>query len=178
MCAVSRYTLYVNGDEVARGPVRANPRRQPYDVIDLAPHLKAGENVIGVIAWRYDGATAWWPRPRLRATCASAASRSRRGLGDGWLVSDETWTGAVLDGWTETRGAGVGGRGTECIDLRALPPGGWAAPDGIDPMWESVATRRALAVGRHERPASPVVPGNPARGDGRLGTRSGSCAKP
>src|SRR5688572_7863357 len=48
LSAVSRYVLYVNGIEVARGPVRANPRRQPYDVIDLAPYLTAGENVIGV----------------------------------------------------------------------------------------------------------------------------------
>src|SRR4029078_4944999 len=61
--AVSRYTLYVNGDEVARGPVRANPRRQPYDVVDLAPFLRAGDNVIGVIAWRYDGANAWYLPP-------------------------------------------------------------------------------------------------------------------
>ena len=61
--AVSRYTLYVNGQEIARGPVRANPHRQPYDVIDLAPYLRAGENVIGAIAWRYEGATAWWLPP-------------------------------------------------------------------------------------------------------------------
>ena len=64
LSAVSRYTLYVNGTEVGRGPVRANPRRQPYDVIDLAPHLRAGDNIIGVIAWLYDGSTAWWmPAP-------------------------------------------------------------------------------------------------------------------
>src|SRR3954453_14578094 len=47
--AIARYTLYVNGVEVARGPVRANPRRQPYDVVDLAPHLRSGANVIAAI---------------------------------------------------------------------------------------------------------------------------------
>src|SRR3954471_5568167 len=57
LCALSRYTLYINGTEVARGPVRASPRRQPYDVVDLAPYLRAGDNVISVIAWRYDRAT-------------------------------------------------------------------------------------------------------------------------
>jgi hypothetical protein len=52
MVAVSRVALFVNGTEVARGPVRANPRRQPYEDVDLAPHLRRGANVIGVLAWR------------------------------------------------------------------------------------------------------------------------------
>src|SRR5690349_3239603 len=63
MSAVARYTLYVNGTEVSRGPVRANPRRQPYDVVDLAPHLRAGRNVVGAVAWQYDSAMAWWLPP-------------------------------------------------------------------------------------------------------------------
>src|SRR5207249_7419094 len=63
LSAVSRYTLYINGADVSRGPVRANPHRPPYDLVDLTPHLRTGDNVIGVIAWRYDGPTAWWLPP-------------------------------------------------------------------------------------------------------------------
>ena len=37
-----RYVLSVNGHEVARGPVRSDPRRARYDVVDLAEHLARG----------------------------------------------------------------------------------------------------------------------------------------
>ena len=46
--ADSRYILWVNGQEVSRGPVRSQPRRLHYDMLDLAPYLVAGENVIAV----------------------------------------------------------------------------------------------------------------------------------
>jgi alpha-L-rhamnosidase len=41
--ADSRYALYVNGQEISRGPVRSQPRRMMYDLLDLAPALQAGE---------------------------------------------------------------------------------------------------------------------------------------
>src|SRR5438046_3812804 len=92
LSAVSRYTLYINGAQVSRGPVRADPRRQPYDLVDLTPHLRTGDNVIGVIEWRYDGPTAWWltatacERPPVRRVRVRGAPRrrlvgQRRGLG-------------------------------------------------------------------------------------------------
>src|SRR5215208_3092289 len=46
--ADSRYALYVNEQEVFRGPVRSQPRRLYYDLFDLAPYLRIGENVIAV----------------------------------------------------------------------------------------------------------------------------------
>jgi hypothetical protein len=48
LTADSRYVLFVNGQEAFRGPVRSQPRRMHYDLLDLAPYLKAGENVIAV----------------------------------------------------------------------------------------------------------------------------------
>jgi hypothetical protein len=54
--ADSRYLLYVNGREVNRGPVRSQPRRLQYDLLDLAPFLQAGENVIAVLV-KYYGST-------------------------------------------------------------------------------------------------------------------------
>ena len=62
-------------------------------------------------------------------------------LGEGWLVSDEAWAVTILDGWSATPPAGIGGRGTEIIDLRSLPTG-WNIPDGPDPGWEAAKTRR------------------------------------
>ncbi len=45
-----RYVLRVNGTEVARGPVRSEARSAHYDVVDLAPHLQVGANVVAVAA--------------------------------------------------------------------------------------------------------------------------------
>jgi len=160
MSAVSRYTLYVNGVEVARGPVRANPRRQPCDTLDLAPCLSEGVNVIGVIAWRYEDANAWWMPPPPGTDLRFGAFVFEARIGDDWLVSDETWTGAALDGWGATRGSGIGGRGEEIIDLRSLPHG-WADRDGADPGWERVALRRAASWADTSSPHPPSYPGGP-----------------
>ena len=46
--ADSRYVLFVNGQEVFRGPIRSQPRRLYYDLVDLAPYLKVGPNLIAV----------------------------------------------------------------------------------------------------------------------------------
>lgn len=155
MSAVARYTLYVNGAEVARGPVRANPRRQPYDVVDLAPHLRAGANTIGVIAWIYKDPMPWWqPPPAANDTRFGAFVFEAPGL----LVSDETWTGTVLDGWTATQGSGVIARGTEIIDLRSLPVD-WN--DDVDPGWSAVAVRKASTSGESGRAEPPTYPGGP-----------------
>ena len=55
-----RYVLRVNGVEVARGPVRSDPRAARYDVVDLAPHLRSGANVIAITARHFGQATSWW----------------------------------------------------------------------------------------------------------------------
>ena len=39
LTADSRYVLWVNGQEVGRGPARSQPARQRYDSYDLAPYL-------------------------------------------------------------------------------------------------------------------------------------------
>lgn len=158
--AVSRCTLFVNGVEVARGPVRANPRRQPYDDLDLARYLTTGDNVVAVIAWRYDGPTAWWLPPPPANDLRHGAFVFEARLGAEWLVSDERWTATVLDGWTATTGAGVGGRGTEVIDLRSLPVG-WSEPGGPDPGWKPADVRRGLGWADTSSPHPPSYPGGP-----------------
>ena len=160
LSAIARYTLYVNGAEVARGPVRANPRRQPYDVVDLAPHLRAGTNVIAAIAWLYKDPMPWWLPPPMSNDTTRGAFVFEARLGDGWLVSDDAWTGVALDGWTATPGAGVSARGREIIDLRSLPHG-WDDPDGADPGWKAALVRRASSTGEPGRPEPPSYPGGP-----------------
>ena len=61
--ADSRYVLYVNGQEVSRGPVRSQPRRMMYDLVDLAPYLKAGENLIAVYVKYYGRPNSFYIPP-------------------------------------------------------------------------------------------------------------------
>jgi len=46
--ADSHYELWINGEFVARGPARCNAHHQNYDLIDVRPLLKIGENTLAV----------------------------------------------------------------------------------------------------------------------------------
>ena len=58
--ADSRYLLFVNGQEVFRGPIRSQPRRLYYDHFDLAPYLQAGENLIAVYVKYFGTPKSHW----------------------------------------------------------------------------------------------------------------------
>jgi len=45
----SRYLLFCNGRLVGRGPARGDVNHHFYETVDLSPHLRAGENVLGAI---------------------------------------------------------------------------------------------------------------------------------
>lgn len=47
--ADSRYLLYVNGNYLAFGPGRSDPRWQSYDTHDIGPFLQPGENVVAAL---------------------------------------------------------------------------------------------------------------------------------
>ena len=51
--ASSLYKLYINGAYVGRGPNPTDPCRYYYDARDVTAHLRAGENVLAVIAYNY-----------------------------------------------------------------------------------------------------------------------------
>ena len=160
--AISRYVLFINGVEVARGPVRANPRNQPYDVIDIAPFMRAGTNVVGVLCCRYSSANAWWlPPPAFANDLGAGALVFEAMLGaDARLVSDGSWTATQLVGWDSTPGAEISGRGQEILDARSLPAG-WADPGVPAPAWPAAAQRFARSVGEAGHAQPPSYPGGP-----------------
>ncbi len=51
--ADSRYRLYLNGISISFGPCKGDRYSWYYDEIDLAPYLKAGENVLAAVVLRY-----------------------------------------------------------------------------------------------------------------------------
>src|SRR5205085_2894483 len=56
--ADTRYRLYVNGTMVIRGPARGFPHALPVDELDIAPHLKAGPNVVAAHVLSFGISTA------------------------------------------------------------------------------------------------------------------------
>lgn len=152
-CAVSVYTLRLNGTDVARGPLRSNPHRLRWDEFDLAPHLRSGDNVIEVTACRYEGATPWWmPGPEFANDLVHGAFVFEADLGDRWLVTDGAWEAAELAGWVSGPAVGVSGRGTEVVDARGLPDA---------EAWEAALVRRGMTTGETGHRQPPSYPGGP-----------------
>ena len=160
-CAVSRVTLYVNGHEVGRGPVRSNPRTQPADDCDIAPLLHAGRNTIAALVTKYGGPNPWYLPPPPSTQVAWGAFVFEAKVDDGWIVSNTaSWTGVVLDGWGAHQGGGISGRGTETVDATALPRDWQIAEVG----WPSVIRRDAHNVGESGRRRAPTYPIGPFGG--------------
>jgi hypothetical protein len=62
--ADSRFVLFVNGAEVARGPARSAPGTLCWDEVDIAPYLRSGRNTIAAMVRRYGYPVPWWqPTP-------------------------------------------------------------------------------------------------------------------
>jgi len=165
MCADSGYALWVNGREVARGPVRINPRRRRYDTLDLGSHLVTGTNTIAVLTCFYGVANAWWmPAPTEHSKIDSGGFVLEAELGDGrWLTTDGTWRARLLDGWSSTAGDGTSGRGQELADLASLPDG-WHAGGFDDTGWAQAEVLSALGLGEPGRPEPPSYPHGPLEG--------------
>jgi hypothetical protein len=178
--ADSRYLLFVNGQEVYRGPIRSQPRRLTYDFCDLAPYLKPGENTVAVFVVYYGKPRSFWQ------PAASGGALGGRGvfafeadLGqDGWLVSDDSWKALKSDAWSEDWknpaemhplfGDAIP---TEVVDASRLPFG-WEQPGFDDSAWGPAhiipAGGPAGSGGRTQPPTDPYGPLLP-RPIGKLG---------
>ncbi len=49
----NRYRLFVNGNEVCKGPARGDLAHWRYESIDIAPYLKSGKNVLAAVVWNF-----------------------------------------------------------------------------------------------------------------------------
>ncbi|HEX9440223.1 MAG TPA: alpha-L-rhamnosidase N-terminal domain-containing protein, partial [Roseiflexaceae bacterium] len=87
--ADSRYRLTVNGTRVQWGPAPCDPRELDVDPVDLAPHLRAGTNVIGVEVLFYGLGEGTWVAGKPGLLCHFELEDTRGRLTQ--IVSDETW---------------------------------------------------------------------------------------
>ena len=51
--ADNRYRFFVNGQQLSSGPQRSDLMHWRYETLDLAPHLRAGQNVLAALVWNW-----------------------------------------------------------------------------------------------------------------------------
>ena len=166
--ADSRYALFVNGRELSRGPVRSQPRRMQYDMVDLAPALQPGLNVVAVIVKYYGrGNSYYMPAVPNTGLGKSGVLVFEANLGAEWLVSDDAWQALLCPAW-DFHQADSGntiemGVPVEVLDARALPAN-WMqqgfetnAADG----WKPAQILRAMHIGGYARSQPPTDPYGP-----------------
>ena len=175
--ADSRYVLFVNGEEVFRGPIRSQPRRMHYDLFDLAPFLQSGENVLAVYVKYYGAPKSFWqpavPNMMLGKTGILVFEAN---LGNvGWVVSDATWKAHLADAWDPSWSDDAdnhvgGGVPIEVFDARAFPHQ-WRDPAFDDSSWGQAQLVPAMHIGGFARTQPPTDPYGPLlpRPIGKLG---------
>jgi hypothetical protein len=93
LCHVSadtRYRLFVNSVPVAWGPARGDLGHWRFETVDLAPHLRAGKNVLGATVLFYGELMPW-------AQIGHEAAFLLQGDGDAEQIAN------TPDGWKVTR---------------------------------------------------------------------------
>jgi hypothetical protein len=170
--ADSRYLLYVNGQQVYRGPIRSQPKRLHYDLFDLAPHLKQGENVIAVYVKYYGTVKSFWMPAAANATLGKTGVLVfEANLGpstdapDGWLVSDASWKAHKSDAWSAEGQLShnepiAGGVPVEVLDARKLPPD-WQRDGFDDSAWGNAQVVPAVHINGYGHTQPPTDPYGP-----------------
>ena len=154
--ADSRYALYVNGQEVGRGPVRSQPRRLHYDSYDLAGVLAPGHNTVVVLVTYYGAANSFWqPASGTGNFGRCGVLLAEADLGTGWFGTGAGWQVRAATAWSEPTRTGLEGVPVERFDARLLEPG-WAA--GTSGDWAQAHAQPVMHFGGLGRTRPPNDP--------------------
>lgn len=166
LSADSRYLLYVNGREVSRGPVRSQPRRLHYDLVDLAPYLRPGANLIAIYVKYYGTPKSFWMPATPNLTLGKTGVLVfEANLGPaGWVVSDGSWRARKCDAWDSLAASEAdplgGGVPIELFDARRFPHG-WHMGGFDDSNWGAAQVVPAVHIGGFARTQPPTDPYGP-----------------
>jgi alpha-L-rhamnosidase len=153
--ADSRFVLYVNGVEVARGPARSIPERLAWTEVDLAPYLRAGRNAIASLVRFYGLPGPWW-RPATPSFLLGFGSFAFESPAIG-VISDAAWKGCAAPYRQDViRPAALPVPPMEILDGAALPAG-WNDAAFDDSAWLS-AVELAAGTFSQNRTRIPVEP--------------------
>ncbi len=156
--ADSRYVLWVNGQEVGRGPARSQPSRQRFDEFELAPFLRVGGNVVAALVTYYGKATSFWqPAPAGSSPDASLVFEAQ--LCAEALVSGDGWRAHRSAAWFLPSDAGgpLEGVPVEICDARELPRG-WLETGFDDSAWSGAVVIATSHVGGLAQTRPPTYP--------------------
>jgi alpha-L-rhamnosidase len=125
--ADSRFVLFVNGVEVARGPARSIPERLAWTEVDLAPYLRPGRNAIAALVRFYGVPGPWW-RPAAPSFLLGFGSFAFESPVIG-VISDATWKGRAAPYRQDVvRSAALPVPPTEILNGASIPAGWNDAP--------------------------------------------------
>jgi hypothetical protein len=135
--ADNRYELFANGQRVATGPARGDLFHWRYETVDLAPLLRAGENVLAAVVWNFGPET-----PEAQVTNVTGfllqgdrAAEKDVDTGPGWrCLRDDAYEMLPLDRAEIRHQYYVAGPGDKVTAGRY--PWGWETPEFDDAAWK------------------------------------------
>jgi hypothetical protein len=144
--ADTRYKLYLNEQFVQFGPAKGNGQHQFYDVIDLLPYLRQGDNIIAVEVLRYPSEAALGNHSMIRGERPGLLMevRAADAAGGHWFCeTNDTWRCIRQDGTTfvpeEERFAPLY---VHEISHGVAELQGWKSLKYVDASWQQAAAIR------------------------------------
>lgn len=155
--ADGRFVAWVNGREVARGPVRAPRGAARYAATDLAPFLEEGDNVVAVLVHHPGEALPWWVPEQPTGELGRGALAMELDLGDVTIGTDCRWRCSAEVGRTSAQAAEIRGLPVEVMDAAALA-GDWTAPGFDDAAWAPAVELDPCTPGEADEVRPPSMP--------------------
>lgn len=143
--ADNRYRLFVNGEPVVSGPARGDLMHWYYETVDIAPFLKAGENVIAAKVWNLASLAPFAQLTHHTAFILQGNSQSESmvNTNEKWKVWHNTAYSPCLEFF---QGTGA----TDIVD-GSLYPWGWEKNEYDDSGWtSSVIYQRGKTYGSND----------------------------
>lgn len=136
----NRYRLFVNGTPVCSGPARGDLYNWYFESVDLAPYLKAGENVIAALVWNMG---VYAPVAQISNQTAfvlqgdSEAEQLVNTNGTWKVMVNQSYTPCSTDNMQRLRAYMVIGPGDQIDGSRY--PWGWEQPGYNDVAWKAAS---------------------------------------
>ena len=137
--ADTRYLLYINGNYVARGPARFDPRAPEYDTLSIGSALHPGKNVLAILVYgKFNGGSDSIKH------ASGLALKLDFGLAAPAMTTDTTWKTSSNTRFKNPALSADGFREEVRADLEKAD---WLAPDFEDQDWEPAELQNSKAWG-------------------------------